>query len=106
MSLQATLPAQWHAGGSARPRGAPCNTSVTGCSYDPQSHRIPKTLGLLMTSARAIQLQICFLAALLAVVLSGCGGARARYVSHLERGKQYLEQGNLDKAGIEFRNAL
>jgi tetratricopeptide (TPR) repeat protein len=59
-----------------------------------------------MTSARAIQLQICFLAALLAVVLSGCGGARARYVSHLERGKQYLEQGNLDKAGIEFRNAL
>ena len=59
-----------------------------------------------MTPARAIQLQIFVLAALMAVVLSGCGGAGARYANHLERGKQYFEQGNLDKAGIEFRNAL
>lgn len=38
--------------------------------------------------------------------LSGCGGAQARFGSHFERGKQYLQQGNLDKADIEFRNAL
>lgn len=45
------------------------------------------------------------IAASLALVLSGCGGSRARYTSHLERGKQYLAQGNLEKASVEFRNA-
>ena len=58
-----------------------------------------------MKSARATWLRIGVLA-VLAVVLSACGGARARYESHLQRGKQYLDQGNLDKAGVEFRNAL
>jgi tetratricopeptide (TPR) repeat protein len=59
-----------------------------------------------MESIRAMRLQICLLAAVLAVVLTGCGGAQARYASHLERGKQYLAAGNLDKAGVEFRNAM
>jgi tetratricopeptide (TPR) repeat protein len=44
--------------------------------------------------------------AAVALVIAGCGGARERYESHLQRGKQYLAQENLDKAGIEFRNAL
>src|SRR5262249_30726085 len=39
-------------------------------------------------------------------VLAGCGGAESRYASHLDRGKQFLAQGNLDKANVEFRNAL
>jgi tetratricopeptide (TPR) repeat protein len=59
-----------------------------------------------MDSTRAVRLQICLVAAVLTVVLSACGGAQARYASHLERGKQYLAAGNLDKAGVEFRNAL
>ncbi|HUI61352.1 MAG TPA: tetratricopeptide repeat protein [Steroidobacteraceae bacterium] len=38
--------------------------------------------------------------------LAACGGAADRYSSHLERGKQFLADGNLDKAGIELRSAL
>jgi tetratricopeptide (TPR) repeat protein len=44
--------------------------------------------------------------ALAAALLSACGGAQSRYASHMARGKEYLAQGRLDKAGIEFRNAL
>lgn len=39
-------------------------------------------------------------------VMAGCGGAHSRYQSHLERGRQFLATGNLDKASVEFRNAL
>ena len=59
-----------------------------------------------MTCASALRLQMSILAVLVAIVVSGCGGAHSRYTSHLERGKQYLAQENLDKAGVEFRNAL
>src|ERR1700737_3979140 len=59
-----------------------------------------------MTCAPALRLQTSILAVLVAILVSGCGGAHSRYTSHLERGKQYLAQENLDKAGIEFRNAL
>jgi tetratricopeptide (TPR) repeat protein len=59
-----------------------------------------------MTCARALRLQMSILAVLGAILVSGCGGAHSRYTSHLERGKQYLAQENLDKAGVEFRNAL
>jgi tetratricopeptide (TPR) repeat protein len=51
-----------------------------------------------------IQLVVAMAATL--TLLSGCGGAQARFGSHFERGKQYLQQGNIDKADIEFRNAL
>jgi len=44
-------------------------------------------------------------AAATSLALVGCGSGQARYTSHLERGKQLLTQGNLDKASIEFRNA-
>jgi tetratricopeptide (TPR) repeat protein len=59
-----------------------------------------------MRFTRALPLQICILGTLMLLALAGCGGARARYESHLQRGKQYLEKNNLNKAGIEFRNAL
>jgi tetratricopeptide (TPR) repeat protein len=38
-------------------------------------------------------------------LLTACGGAKGRFESHLRRGESYLASGNLDKAGIEFRNA-
>jgi tetratricopeptide (TPR) repeat protein len=58
-----------------------------------------------MMPTRGTWLRIFFLAALVAV-LTGCGGARARYESHLKRGKEFLAAGNLEKAGVEFRNAV
>ena len=54
---------------------------------------------------RGTGLQACLFVAVLACILSGCGGARARLASHLHRGQAYLASGNLDKAGVEFRNA-
>ena len=39
-------------------------------------------------------------------VLAGCGGSHSRYQGYIERGRQYFAAGNLDKASVEFRNAL
>ena len=44
--------------------------------------------------------------AIACAALVACGGAQGRFASYLQRGKEYLEQGNLDKASIELRNAL
>src|SRR4051794_27070051 len=41
----------------------------------------------------------------LTLILCGCGGSQARYASHLDKGKHYLAEGNLEKASVEFRNA-
>ena len=60
--------------------------------------------GPLMRSTRTFRLLLCAVAAT-TVLLSGCGGARARFTSHLQRGQQFLANGNLDKASVEFRNA-
>lgn len=49
---------------------------------------------------------LAVLAMFASLCLIGCGGAQSRYTSHMERGRQYLAQGNLKKASIEFRNAL
>ena len=39
-------------------------------------------------------------------MIGGCGGAKSRFASHMHRGEQYLSAGVLDKASVEFRNAL
>ena len=41
-----------------------------------------------------------------ALIISGCGGAEQRKAKYLERGKDYLEQQNYDKAIVEFKNVL
>jgi len=38
--------------------------------------------------------------------VSGCGGADARRASHIARGQKYLADGKLEKARIEFADAL
>src|SRR3989304_5003966 len=43
---------------------------------------------------------------LMALIVSGCGGAEGRKAKYLERGKAYLKQENYDKARIGFRNVL
>ena len=42
----------------------------------------------------------------LLLLLAGCGGAESRKAKHLEKGKEFLAAGNLDKARVEFSNAL
>ncbi len=41
-----------------------------------------------------------------AFTLCSCGGAQARKARHLEKGQSYLVAGNLEKARVEFQNAL
>jgi tetratricopeptide (TPR) repeat protein len=43
---------------------------------------------------------------LAALTVAGCGGAESRKARHMEKGRQFLVAGNLEKARIEFRNAL
>lgn len=40
------------------------------------------------------------------VLLVGCGGAEERKASYMSKGKAYFEEGNFDKARIEFKNVL
>jgi len=58
-----------------------------------------------MRFTRTVALSTCILVVAMTGALSGCGGARARFTSHLQRGQQFLAAGNLDKAGVEFKNA-
>jgi tetratricopeptide (TPR) repeat protein len=46
----------------------------------------------------------CLLA--MSLALASCGSSHSRFESYMARGRQYLAAGNLDKASIEFRNAL
>src|SRR5215472_17036807 len=55
--------------------------------------------------SQAARLQwILFLCAL--AMVGGCGGAKARFASHMQRGEQYVANGVYDKASVEVRNAL
>ncbi len=40
------------------------------------------------------------------LALAACGNSHSRFESYMTRGKEYLAAGNLDKANVEFRNAL
>src|ERR1700742_2425644 len=40
------------------------------------------------------------------LVVGGCGGAESRKAKHLDKGSRFLTAGNLEKARVEFRNAL
>jgi tetratricopeptide (TPR) repeat protein len=42
----------------------------------------------------------------LGIALSGCGGPHSREARHLDRGNHYMAANNLEKARVEFRNAL
>lgn len=46
------------------------------------------------------------LAALLAGMMSGCGSAEESSARFIDSGKELMEQGEFDKARLEFRNAL
>jgi len=61
-----------------------------------------------MSAIRRVAPLLLAASALLALpgFLSGCGGAEARRASHIARGQKYLADGRLDKARIEFANAL
>jgi pentatricopeptide repeat protein len=45
-------------------------------------------------------------AALLSLALAGCGSPEERSQGYYESGMEYLEEGNVTKARLEFRNAL
>jgi tetratricopeptide (TPR) repeat protein len=44
--------------------------------------------------------------AVVAIALAGCGSAESRKAHFMAKGQAYLAEGNLDKARVEFRNAL
>jgi tetratricopeptide (TPR) repeat protein len=57
-----------------------------------------------MRTTRAVAL--VSVAAAVAVVVTGCGGAKSRLASHMKRGQEYFQSGDFAKAGVEFRNAM
>jgi Flp pilus assembly protein TadD len=57
-----------------------------------------------MRTTRAVV--VISVAAAVGILITGCGGAKTRLASHIKRGQEYLQSGNLAKASIEFRNAM
>ena len=54
----------------------------------------------------AVRLLCWVVVGLVAASVAGCGTAESRRARALERGQQYLDTGKLDKARVEFQNAL
>lgn len=89
------------------PRG--CHTCVTAATYsaferetrEPEEQTVASGMQTVARGAAVLAaLLFCSLA------LLGCGSPEARLASHMQRGKSYLAQGNLQKAQVEFRNAM
>ncbi len=40
------------------------------------------------------------------LLLGACGGAESRLAGHMDRGREFLQAGNVDKARVEFGNAM
>ncbi len=59
-----------------------------------------------MILTRSTRLPLALLAALAVCALTGCGGARARYGSHLQRGQESSRAAISTRPGVEFRNAV
>jgi tetratricopeptide (TPR) repeat protein len=57
-------------------------------------------------SVRSLVRPLLLLLAPAVLSAAGCGGAQARFARHLEKGEAFLAGGNIDKARIEFQNAL
>ncbi|MCB1739252.1 MAG: tetratricopeptide repeat protein [Gammaproteobacteria bacterium] len=53
-----------------------------------------------------VRAPVAVLIVALSIVLVGCGSAEDRKLEHISRGEQYLAEDNLDKARVEFKNAL
>jgi tetratricopeptide (TPR) repeat protein len=58
----------------------------------------------MQTVARGEALLVAVLFSLL--VLTGCGSPAASRAAHMQRGQRYLAENNLQKAQVEFRNAM
>lgn len=54
----------------------------------------------------ARKLKLALVAGVACCALIACGGAESRKTKHMARGQEYLQEGNFDKARVEFRNAL
>jgi tetratricopeptide (TPR) repeat protein len=59
-----------------------------------------------MLPRSASRLLFSVLLGLAVLSAAGCGGAEARKAKYLEKGQAFLAAGNLEKARVEFRNAL
>ena len=51
-------------------------------------------------------LRVAAVALMVAVAVAGCGRAASQKAKHLQKGQEFLAAGNLEKARVEFRNAL
>jgi tetratricopeptide (TPR) repeat protein len=60
----------------------------------------------MVTHIRPLSIRAGGMVAALALVLAACGGADERVAKHADRGAAFVTEGNLDKARVEYRNAL